>query len=125
MKRKKKSDAEQTGSSTPFFARYLEGQDSKTIGSAKVGGRAGIAQKDAKAAKQSWKYPSDRDEVDWFPYYPSAADVPKEPGSKLVTLKYPSDSDEETWLAEYLSAEDVPAKNIKTKAAKVQLKKKK
>jgi hypothetical protein len=44
--------------SRPFFARFLEGQDT------------------SKDSFQTLKYPSDRDEVDWFLEYTSDSNAP-------------------------------------------------
>jgi len=81
----------------PFFARFLEGQDSEEIEElseedmeAVAGGRQVVTR----------KYPSDSDE----PHgshgrlvtrkYPSDNDEPRGSQRRLVTRKYPSDSDE-------------------------------
>ena len=124
MKRKERQDA--AGNSAPFFARYLEGQEAA---SARVEGRKGIAYKKAEAAipKQTLKYPSDRDELEYRPFYVSAADVPKEArgaSGRVTTLKFPSDSDEDSHYAHYADASDVPTGNAKPKATvNVRLKK--
>lgn len=129
MSRRKKPDAVPAGSSMPFFARYLEGQeDSEAAGSARVESRNDIAYRKAKGGPfQTLKFPSDSDELHYYPYYLSAAAVPKEAGAKpgVVTLKFPSDTDEQPWYCEYISAADVPKGNVKPKPAKVHLKKKK
>jgi hypothetical protein len=118
---------------TPFFARYLEGQDDgATDGSAKVGGRSSVGYKKAKAKAgpaipiQTLKFPSDSDELHYFPYYPSAEYVPLPPGKKpkIVTLKFPSDSDEGGgYIAQYIAKEDVPKGKAAPKSGKVHLKK--
>jgi len=126
----KKAKPETTATSKPFFARYLEGQETE-ITSARVGGRSGLAlKKAAKAAKkpsaplQTLKFPSDSDELHYYPYYPSKADVPKTPGGGIVTLKFPSDSDEDVYHAEYASKTAVPKGTVKAKGGTVTLKKK-
>ena len=108
--------------STPFFARYLEGQE------ARVEGRKDIAYKKAPGTVvQTLKFPSDRDELEYRPYYLKAEDVPaamRGPG-RVVTLKFPSDNDEDTCIANYANAADVPAGGAKSKGtASVRLKKK-
>lgn len=124
MKRKKKQDA--AGNSTPFFARYLEGQEETR--SARVEGRKDIAYKKAESAVlATLKYPSDRDELEYHPNYMSAADVPQgvRGSGRAVTLKFPSDGDEDACYASYVNAADVPKGTAKPKAtAMVRLKKK-
>ena len=129
MSRKKKVNVAETGPSKPFFARYLEGQDTEVARSAKVGERPRLGYK--KAAKalpslQTLKFPSDSDELHYCPYYLSKADVPKTAGgARLQTLKYPSDRDEDIYFAEYLSKADVPKGKATAKGGSVVLKKKK
>ena len=86
---KKKQGASQVEASTPFFARFLEGQEEKS--DARVEGRRSAAYKKAVAKKpvQTLKFPSDSDELQLCPYYLSAADVPKVAGASggRVTLK--------------------------------------
>lgn len=119
---RKKQGAVPADNSTPFFARYLEGQEEvEAARSAKVEGRKGIAYKKAEAAiaKQTLKYPSDRDELEYRPYYANAADVPKEArgaSGRLTTLKFPSDRDEDSHYAHYVEASDVPTGSAKPKA---------
>ena len=48
MKDKTESHAPESSESLPFFARFLEGQDTSAN------------------SFQTLKYPSDRDEIDWF-----------------------------------------------------------
>lgn len=133
MSKKKPGAAPATA--TPFFARYLEGQhDAESVGSAKVGRRTSHgyvkAKAKAKAAPiQTLKFPSDSDELHYFPYYPSKEYVPIPPGKKykIVTLKYPSDNDEGGgYVAQYITKAAVPKKATATaslKEGKVQLKK--
>ena len=110
MSRKKKD--EEAGPSKPFFARYLEGQDTDAS-SAKVGERGSIGYKKASATPVTMKAPSDNDELLYCPYYPTETDVPeKYRGPKLVTLKYPSDNDEWVYKAEYVSKAAVPKGNV-------------
>jgi hypothetical protein len=127
----KKAKPETTATSKPFFARYLEGQETEAA-SARVGGRSSLAlKKAAKVAKkapsaplQTLKFPSDSDELHYYPYYPSKADVPKTPGGGVVTLKFPSDSDEDVYHAQYTSKTAVPKGAVKAKGGTVTLKKK-
>jgi Serine endopeptidase inhibitors len=133
MSKKKPGAAAST--STPFFARYLEGQhDAEAADSAKVRGRSGVgyAKAKAKAAPipiQTLKFPSDSDELHYFPYYPSKEYVPLPPGKKpkIITLKFPSDSDEGGgYIAQYITKAAVPKKASATtglKEGKVQLQK--
>jgi hypothetical protein len=125
----KKTKTETTATSKPFFARYLEGQETDAA-SARVGGRSGLAlKKAAKAVKkpaaplQTLKFPSDSDELHYYPYYPSKAEVPKTPGGGVVTLKFPSDKDEDVYHAEYASKTAVPKGAVKAKGGTVTLKK--
>src|SRR6185503_20410842 len=95
---------------TPFFARYLEQQeDVEPKDSASVVGKSQIAYKKAKPVS-TLKYPSDRDELELYPYYATKAQVPPELAGKgkIVTLKYPSDNDEYALCAEYAEVADVP-----------------
>lgn len=109
MSRKKR---EETGTSKPFFARYLEGQDTEAS-SAKVGGSSGLSYKKATAAPVTMKAPSDKDELHYCPYYPTKAEIPeKYQDAKLMTLKYPSDRDEWIFNAEYTSKAQVPKGNV-------------
>ena len=48
MRDKTDSPVPESSDSVPFFARFLEGQDT------------------SKLSAQTLKYPSDRDEIDWF-----------------------------------------------------------
>lgn len=122
MSKKKKSDAV-PASATPFFARYLEGQDGAASASAKVGNRKSLAYM---AGRQTLKYPSDRDEWELYPYYLSIDEVPKDKAEKKMTLKYPSDSDEERYDVFYPSLAEVKETTAKPGAtADVRLKKKK
>jgi Serine endopeptidase inhibitors len=121
MSRKKKD--EEAGSSKPFFARYLEGQDTEAS-SAKVGGNRSLSYKKASATPVTMKAPSDNDELLYCPYYPTEAAVPeKYRGPKLVTLKYPSDNDEWVFNAEYISKAAVPKAAATLKEGTVKLKK--
>jgi hypothetical protein len=129
MSRPKKPAVAPTGTSEPFFARYLEGQERGADSSAKVGERKSLAYK--KAAKKAikppplmtLKFPSDSDELHYKPYYQSKADVPKQPGGGAVTLKFPSDSDEDIYHAEYTSTADVPKGKAIKKGASIKFKK--
>jgi hypothetical protein len=106
----------------PFFARYLEGQQgSEAATSAKVGGRNNLAHKRVvKPPIQTLKFPSDGDELHYYPYYPK-----KPSGGGFVTLKFPSDSDEHKYVASYAAKADVPKGKAKPKAgARIYLKKK-
>lgn len=125
MSRPKRPGVAKAVTSEPFFARYLEGQESGTQSSAEVGERKSLAYKKAIKAPplMSLKYPSDKDEVDYMPYYRSKADVPKTPGRGAVTLKFPSDSDEDIYHAEYISKADVPKGKAIKKGASIKLKK--
>lgn len=130
---KKKKD-EETGTAKPFFARYLEGQDTeassaKVVGSSSLGNFAvdkkmhDIMAK-AAAGPVTMKAPSDNDELHYCPYYPTKADIPeKYRDAKLMTLKYPSDSDEWVFNAEYTSKAQVPKGNVAAKEGTVKLKK--
>lgn len=65
------------GSETPFFARFLEGQNTESkMNAAKP-----------EAGRGTLKYPSDRDE--WIDYTGATNDE-----AAFMTLKYPSDRDE-------------------------------
>ena len=96
---------------TPFFARFLEGQHDEDA-EAKVTARRGRAhatkKAGAKAASklQTLKYPSDRDEYVFYPYHVEAATAK----ATRRTLKYPSDSDEDVgpYVPVYLDAADAP-----------------
>jgi len=71
--------------STPFFARFLEGQH-------------GDAGEKAPVQFMTLKYPSDRDEHDPFVTpHGNAEAAPTEAGPSRMTLKYPSDRDEIDW----------------------------
>ncbi|HEV2883704.1 MAG TPA: microviridin/marinostatin family tricyclic proteinase inhibitor [Pyrinomonadaceae bacterium] len=120
MSRKKKDEA--AGTSKPFFARYLEGQDTEAS-SAKVGERGSLGYKKAPPPLQTRKFPSDSDELHYYPYYPTKDDVPKKPGGGVVTLKFPSDGDEDVYHASYTSKAAVPKGNVKAKGGTVTLKK--
>ena len=124
MSRQRKPGVPQPGTSKPFFARYLEGQEGGTESSAEIGGRKSLAyKKTIRAPLQTLKFPSDSDELHYKPYYRSAADVPKKPGGGLVTLKFPSDNDEDTYHAQYISKADVPKGKAAAKGGKIVLKK--
>lgn len=110
MSRKKRD--EETGTSKPFFARYLEGQDTEAS-DARVGGSRTLEYKKAGPPLQTLKFPSDGDELHYCPYYPTLADIPeKHRDAKLMTLKYPSDRDEWVFNAEYTSKAQVPKGNV-------------
>ncbi|HEX8475268.1 MAG TPA: microviridin/marinostatin family tricyclic proteinase inhibitor [Pyrinomonadaceae bacterium] len=128
-------------SDLPFFARFLESQDdadaeirnSRRVGKmatstrssgakskAKSGGKAS-----SKATKKSrgtagpkrplmtLKYPSDRDEVDFYPYFVTAETTIAATGNRNQTLKFPSDGDEEAYAGLYVNRQDIPAGNVK------------
>ena len=118
---------------TPFFARFLEGQDADDA-DAKVTerhGRASYTEKQgarkstsrvtkttaAKTSKmQTLKYPSDGDEHVFYPYMVEAATV--KGSAARQTLKYPSDRDEvDAYVPVYVNAADAP-KTAKGKAKK-------
>jgi hypothetical protein len=65
-------------SETPFFARFLEGQETES--------KLDAAQPGTNRA--TLKYPSDRDE---WPDYAG----PSNDAARMMTLKYPSDRDED------------------------------
>ena len=123
--RKKKQVVAPTADSTPFFVRYLEGQsDGEIVGSAEIrtGKNVGYKKVAAKAGTpiQTLKFPSDGDELHYYPYYPK-----KPSGGGFVTLKFPSDSDEHKYVATYAAKADVPKGKAKPKAgARIYLKKK-
>ena len=120
---KKKSAAPAT--STPFFARYLEGQDPS--GQAEVRSSSGVAYAKAKAKTKAvavtLKFPSDNDEVTYVPYYKGPKYIPDKYREPIVTLKFPSDSDEHSYEARYLAAADVPKGTATAAGGKIQLKK--
>ena len=134
MKSKDKKDASpkaaRSETATPFFARYLEGQDAEaevregrgqskftykeearsTKGGAKKksGAKKGAAA-GAKASPpmQTLKYPSDRDEIVFYAYHAEAAEATTR-GARQ-TLKYPSDGDEDrAYYATYADAAEAP-----------------
>jgi hypothetical protein len=132
---------------TPFFVRFLEGQHPEEDAEAAVSERApraeyttsrgakkpaakkpaakkGGAKKSAgtkgKAAPlATLKYPSDRDEIVFYPYHAEAARIG--PGSGAQTMKAPSDNDEfAAFAATYVDRRDVPsAAKVKPKPARV------
>ncbi|MFY9621073.1 MAG: microviridin/marinostatin family tricyclic proteinase inhibitor [Pyrinomonadaceae bacterium] len=120
MNKKDKSSA-----TTPFFARYLEGQSASDQPSAEIrsGKSIGYVKAGAKPPLQTLKFPSDSDELNYVPCYRSAKDIPEKYREKLVTLKFPSDSDEHKYEATYVAKADVPKGKPKS-GGKVQLKKK-
>ncbi|PYS44391.1 MAG: hypothetical protein DMF71_03830 [Acidobacteria bacterium] len=130
MSRKKKQDVASPADSTPFFVRYLEGQsDSEAEGSARIAGRQSLGYKKAATKTgpiQTLKFPSDGDELHYYPYYASKNDLPQKPsGGGFVTLKFPSDSDEHKYVASYVAKADVPKGKAKPKTGgRVYLKKK-
>ena len=133
MKRKDRKDA--SPQATPFFVRYLEGQDAeakvsegrgqsnftykeesrstkkggaKKSGAKKSGAKSAATAGNAKAKAplQTLKYPSDRDEWIFYPYHVEAATVKTPPRQ---TLKFPSDSDEGGgYYAVYVDPSEVP-----------------
>ena len=127
---KKKSAASPV--STPFFARYLEGQvtSSAEVRTARGGAYAKAKKKAATVTpiKVTLKFPSDSDEVTYVPYYQGPKYVPPKYRGPNMTLKYPSDSDEYGYIASYLTKADVPkaavAGAVKAASGKIQLKKK-
>jgi Serine endopeptidase inhibitors len=162
MKNRKQKEAPpetpQHETATPFFARYLEGQEpepdaeasvsvrgqraeftfsgarkaskkksaSKKSGGKKSGGAKATAKssKTSKAAKPraaavTLKYPSDNDELVFFPYKAEAIELTqglratrKFPSDldevDAVTLKFPSDNDEVGYFPSYASRAEVP-----------------
>ena len=122
MSKKDKSSA-----TTPFFARYLEGQFASDQPSAELRSGKSVGYAKAKAGAkpplQTLKFPSDNDELAYVPYYRSAKDIPEKYREKIVTLKFPSDSDEHKYEATYIAKADVPKGKPKS-GGKVQLKKK-
>ena len=102
-------DAETT---TPFFARFLEGQYDGDDAEAKVTARRGRAQATKKAGAkatrklQTLKYPSDNDEYVLYPYHVEAVTAK----ATRATMKYPSDRDEDIgpYVPVYLDAADAP-----------------
>ena len=136
-RKKGEADAPTCAPSTPFFARFLEGQhadddEAKVTASRarasyteKQGARKTTAAKSrvtkttaAKPAKlQTLKFPSDGDEHVFYPYQVEAATV-KGGGGTRQTLKFPSDRDEgDPYVAVYIDAADAP-KTSKAKAKK-------
>ena len=71
------------GGEIPFFARFLEGQDTERQANAS----------EPKANRETLKYPSDRDE--WPDYAGASNDA-----ARIQTLKYPSDRDEDPYHAD-------------------------
>ena len=124
---KKKSAA--PAASTPFCARYLEGQDPS--GQAEVRSSSGVAyakakaktKASAKAVAVTLKFPSDNDEVTYVPYYKGPQYIPDKYREPIVTLKFPSDSDEHSYEARYLAAADVPKGTVTAASGKIHLKK--
>ena len=126
-----------SAASTPFFARYLEGQGSSGQAQAEVRSSSGGAYAKAKAKKKAatkaapnlvtLKFPSDSDEVTYVPYYQGPKYIPVKYREPIVTLKYPSDSDEYGYVASYLTRADVPKAAVtgavKAAGGKIQLKK--
>jgi hypothetical protein len=127
---------------TPFFVRFLEGQQPEEDAEATVSERApraeytttrgakkpaakkpaakkGGAKKSATAKMVTLKYPSDRDEYIFYPYHAEAARIG--PGAGPQTMKAPSDNDElPAFAAVYVDRKDVPAAaRVKPKAARV------
>ena len=117
-----------SATSTPFFARYLEGQVGSTQTSAEVRSSSGRAYAKAKAKPApktlvTLKFPSDSDELHYFPYYRNLNDIPEKYREPLQTLKFPSDSDEHSYEAAYLTKTAVPKGTPKPGGGKIQLKK--
>ncbi len=139
---------------TPFFVRFLEGQQPEEDAEATVSERAARAQytttrgakkpaakkggakkggakksaakksagKKAAAAKLvTLKYPSDGDEIVFFPYHAEAAR--RGPGAGDQTQKYPSDGDEQVaFSAIYVDKADVPSTaRAKPKEARIKI----
>ena len=105
MKSRDKKDASpeatRRGKATPFFARYLEGQDAEADAEAKVGGGKDqsnftFKEKARSTKKSGAKKGSTKKSAakvsDGSASQKSAADKMK--GATLMTLKYPSDRDE-------------------------------
>lgn len=85
VRKQKARPSPDAGTSTPFFARFLEDQQ-------------GDADAGSPAEFMTLKYPSDRDEIDLdSPVHMEAA--PTEAAPSRMTLKYPSDRDEIDWYA--------------------------
>ena len=135
---KKKAAPPPRETATPFFARFLEGQDADDAdakvterrGGAsyteKQGARKSTSRKTMSAAPasklQTLKYPSDGDEHVFYPYKVEAATV--KGAAARQTLKYPSDRDEvEAYVPVYVDAADAPktAKGRAKKDAQVRL----
>lgn len=129
---------------TPFFVRFLEGQQPEedaeaTVSAsapraqyttargakkpaAKKGGAKKSAGKKAAAAKLvTLKYPSDHDEIVFYPYHAEAARIG--PGAGDQTQKFPSDGDDDVaFAAVYVDKKDVPATaKAKPKEARIKI----
>ena len=133
---------------TPFFVRFLEGQQpeedaeatvserapraeyttsrgAKKSAAKKGGAKKGAAKKGAgkKAAAKmvTLKYPSDGDEIVFYPYHAEAARIG--PGAGNQTQKYPSDGDEQVaFAATYVDKADVPSTaRAKPKEARIKI----
>lgn len=148
MKKKDRKDASPEaaggGTATPFFARYLEGQDAEAKvsegrnqpnftykedarstkrggakaakkGATKGAASGGGAKAAARPPLQTLKYPSDRDEWIFYPYHVEAAAAPT---AGRQTLKFPSDGDEDRgYYVVYVDPSEAPQGET-TKAAK-------
>ena len=88
MRDKIESPAPETSEqSLPFFARFLEGQQTTND------------------AFMTLKYPSDRDEIEPYASSVHTQAAPTEAAPSRMTLKYPSDRDEiEPYVAPYGNA---------------------
>ena len=134
---------------TPFFVRFLEGQHpeedaeaavserapraqyttsrgAKKPAAKKGGAKKGGAKKSAGTQRKAaplatLKYPSDKDEIVFYPYHAEAARIG--PGAGNQTQKYPSDGDEDVaFAATYVDRKDVPAAaRVKPKEARVKI----
>jgi hypothetical protein len=147
--RKKQTPAAPPGPvATPFFVRFLEGQQpeedaeatvserapraqyttsrgAKKPAAKKGGAKKGAAKKSAAkkgAAKMvTLKYPSDGDEIVFYPYHAEAAKIG--PGTGEQTQKFPSDGDENVvFAATYVDKADVPSTGrAKPKEARIKI----
>lgn len=147
-------EAPQAEAVTPFFARYLEGQAPEPDAEANVGGGRQRAEftyksakkssskstKTAKSAKSSksakstaarrpdvtLKYPSDNDELVFYPYRAEAVSDSGALRPGDTTQKFPSDGDEgNAFFALYADKTDVPkGASAKPKEVRVSLSRK-
>jgi hypothetical protein len=123
-RRLKSKGATQSKLQKPFFARYLEGQDEQEArATAEISSHRGQAQARTRSTtvKTTMKYPSDNDELVFYPYY--TEEIAGNTANIASTNKYPSDGDDDSPLyAFYLDAQDVPkSRKVKPKDARVAL----